>query len=590
MKQLSEERIRDMRSVRDTLVGSYGARDTLYTRYEEIYFMTRGEKPKGLKGVDENDIKETISSSGRDAVKGLKSILDSGEVHIDIQGEGGDVDTVEAGLKTILAESSQNRIASVDKDLNLSHVLYGPGVLTVNLVDDLIEAQKSEAAEEMEGDYAAAMYKNEFVARKLQMLKEKTPFLIDTVSPRQSYPMFGKWGMVGHVHKYKVKGAELTDMYGVNCDSNQEYEVTDFFYYTDRLVEAAGISDPLLAAEWVARDEKGEIIGSINIPVFTRYAGGSSLFNETDKQSQPLLYAKAKGNWDLRENLIYTYLFTAIYEQGLPGPLVLLKPTESTQNIDDIEVNYKRGIRTILADGQLADPQVIDGDVLQMIGILKDQASSQTVQPQTLGENTAGVTFSQFALAAKSGLITAIDPKEAKEALYQDAFTHILERIQAEHIENNVIPPTAIPKKFKVKVTFEPDLEQDDLRNAQVGQQLLASGGDVSKKWVNTNILKIADSDAMWAQKQRERIRDGMVEMVLQNPQIMQSYMQKMMKQKPVDGGKLTVGGGQTPTPPQPSQNGPAPFGEGVVPGGEQMPPSGMLPKTDAMIPPNERQ
>lgn len=575
MKKLSQERIEEMRKVRDALIGNYSERDAMLQRYEEIYFMTKGEKPRGLKGIDDSDIKETISSSGRDAVQGLKRILDSGDVHFQVTGEGGDPETVVKGLKAILAASGLYRIVTVEKDINLSNALHGPGILTVNLVDDLIEAQKIPVVVDGEetGDFE---YKNEFVKKKLEMLRETTPFLLDVVNARQSYPLWGKWGMVGHVQKYKVKGAELTDMFGVNCDPNQEYEVKDFFYYTDRLVEADGISEPLMAAEWVARDDKGQIIGSINIPVFVRYAGGSSLFSEPDKQSQPLLYAKAKGNWDLRENLYYTYLFTAIYQQGLPGPLLVVDPDDANQ---EIEVEFRKGVRTIIAKGKLENPQVIDGDVMAVGNVLDKNAASQTIQPQTLGESTNGVTFSQFAMASKAGLIPAIDPKEAQESLYADAMTHILQRIQEESIENTLIPVQSIPKKFKVTVTIEPDLEQDDLRNAQVAQQLLNSGADVSKKWVNTNLLKIADSEEIWTQKAQEKIRDAMLEMSLQDPKILGPLLQKALKIKPPKQGG-DVPGDQKPASGDANQVPEA----GAVPGGEQ------LPKTDAMVPENERQ
>lgn len=567
MKQLTDEQIREMRKVRDDLISSYGARDEMLRRYEEIYFMTRKANPKGLRGVDDKDIKETISSSGRDAVIGMKRILDSGDVHIKVIGEGGDPDKIEAGLKKMMKVSGEYRIASVEKDLNLSASLYGPGVLNVESVADLIEAQADGG--------------KEFVKKQLELLSRKTPFMLNTITPTQSYPMWGAYGMIGHARKYKLKGMEITDRWSVECkDPNQEYEVKDFFYYEKRLVEADGISDPLMAVEWVSRDSKGEIIGSINIPVFARYAGGSSLFHEPEKQSQPLLYGKAKGEWDLRETLFYTYLFTAIYQQGLPGPLMMIDPENASQ---DIEVEYKRGIRTIVAKGQFANNQIIDGDVMQLRNIMQDQAATQTVQPQTLGQNTNGVTFSQFAMASKAGLIPAIDPKESQEALYKDAFTHILQRIKEENIENDLIQPGDIPDEFELEVTIEPDLEQDDLRNSQIAMQLLSSGANVSKEWVNTNLLKIADSKAMLRQKKKEELFDAMVEL-MKTPEVLGKYVQAVLGKKsvgggqlPVDGGEMPAGGGlDTDASTRPSE----------IPG---MPGMDQLPKTDAMIPPEER-
>lgn len=575
MKKMTSERIAELRGIREGLISSYGARDTLLDVYDEIYFMSKGENPKGLRGTDDKDIKETISSSGRDAVTGLKRILDSGDVQVTVKGKGGNPDKVEDGLKHILKTSGEYRIVSVEKDLNLSHVLYGPGILTVNLVDDMIESLKSPA--DLGNGYAEVTGgKNEYAVKKLEALKKKTPFMLDTISPRQSYPMFGQWGLVGHARKYKVKGAELNDTYGCNCDPNKTYDVKDFFYQFERLIEAEGISEPLMAEEWVVRNDKNEIIGSTTIPIFTRFAGGSSLFHEPEKQSQPLLYAKAKGNWHLRENLLWTYLMTAVYQQGLPGPTMIVNPEDSDQ---DVRVKYEKGIKIVEAKGTIQNLQVIDGDVLQMISILKDQASMQTVQPQALGENTGGTTFSQFALAAKAGLIPAIDPKEAEEQEYKDAFLHMLTRIKEEGIENEVISPADIPDDVEVIVTIAPDLEQDDLRNAQTAVQLMNSNAGLSKEWIGTNVLKISDMNAVWEQAAKEKMRDAVMERVLADENLMGMLVQKALKM-------------QTPSQPasQPTSQPTPPEGMGAIPGmGGGMEGMEPTPKTDPMIPQEER-
>lgn len=573
MKQLTEDQIRDMRTVRDNLITNYGERDRLLERYEEVYFMKGEEKPKGLK-IDEQDIKITVSSSGRDAVIGLKRILDSGDVQIKVEGQGGNQDKVEAGLKTMLRMSGQYKIASVEKDLNLSAALHGPASLAVELVDDLIAAQSKTVIEDGGTGYGEnVQYKNEYVIQQLKVIKKETPFLFHVVSARQSYPLFGAYGMIGFCRKYKLRGVEIADRWGVECkDPTAEYDVKDFFYYEKRLVEADGITEPLMAVEWVTRNNKGEIIGSINIPVFTRFSGGSSLFDKPEDQSQPLLYAKVKGNWDKRENLFWTYLFTGIDQQGIPGPVLMLDPESST----DFDIEYRRGIRVIHGKGQLADNQVIDGDVLRMSDMLKTEAAAQTIQPQTLGQNTAGTTFSQFALASKAGLIPAIDPKEAMEALYTDAFRHILQRIKTEDIQNDLIQAVDIPEKFKLTVTLAPDLEQDDLRNAQIATQLLNSGATVSKEWVNSNILKIADTGEMYKQKKIEELMDAMIELMKAPEKLMPVLESFSAKPKPQ--GQPSAGGGQLGQ----GQEAGADAGN-MIPGTEQMP------QTDPMILPEER-
>ncbi len=220
-----------------------------------------------------------------------------------------------------------------------------------------------------------------------------------------------------------------------------------------------------------------------------------------------------------------------------------------------------------------------------MSDMLKGEAASQTIQPQTLGSNTSGVTFSQFALAQKAGLIPAIDPKEALEALYADAFDHILQRIKTEDIQNELITPADIPDTYKLTVTLAPDLEQDDLRNTQIATQILNSGANVSKEWVNTNVLKISDSEAMYRQKQLELTMDAMMELS-RAPEKLMPILESLTAPKKKGGpAQPTAPAAQAEAPQGMPGMGemPMPGGMGNVPGMEQMP------KTDSMIPPEER-
>jgi hypothetical protein len=587
--KLSEETIKEMIALCDLVIQGYNVRDQLMDRYEEIYFMTRSEKPKGLK-VDEQDIKVTVSSSGRNAVTGLKRILDTSEIQIKVKVKGDVADSsdkIEAALKTMLRVSGEYRQARIEKDTNLSAALYGPAVLLVESVQDLVATKRTSSDDKNGAAYSSSKV-NEYVVKQLEMIQEKTPFLLRAINPRQSYPEWGEYGLIGHVWKYSVKGSVLKERWGASLsedDLKGDYIVRDFFHYCNRLVTAEGVTDPLFAGEWVSRDEAGQIIGSINIPIFARYAGGSSLFFEPEKQMQPLLYGKAKGEWDLFENLYWTYLRTAMYTQGLPGPLLLIDPENQNQ---DVKVKYDKGIRTIVAKAQLADPQVIDGDVLRLKELMDNEDANSTIQPQTLGQNTEGVTFSQFAMASKAGLIPAQDPKEAEEQVYKDAFTHILQRIKEENIPNDLIEASDIPDKFELEVKLEPDLAQDDLRNAQIVTNLKQSGANVSDEWINSTLLKIADSAAMFKKKSKEDIYKAIVGAITSTPEFLQPMIMRALGMKPTPPpvnveDPTNVGEVRDGSPsPQPSTQsaGTRPSGRGGMPVGQ----------TDSMILPQERQ
>jgi len=95
-----------------------------------------------------------------------------------------------------------------------------------------------------------------------------------------------------------------------------------------------------------------------------------------------------------------------------------------------------------------------------------------------------------------------------------------------------VISPADIPDDIDIEVTLEPNLTQDDLRNAQIATNLKAANTNISSEWINTHILKIADSKEMFRQKTKEDIRQSMVQQILQNQQLMEPYISSAMGQK----------------------------------------------------------
>ena len=87
-------------------------------------------------------------------------------------------------------------------------------------VDDLIETQKS-------GDGG---YKNAYVVQQLQRLRK------DAVPDPHDQPaaeLSAVWCVRDdrHARVYKLKGAEITNKWGVECKPAEDYTVRDFFYY-----------------------------------------------------------------------------------------------------------------------------------------------------------------------------------------------------------------------------------------------------------------------------------------------------------------------------------------------------------------------
>lgn len=556
---MTQAEIQTLRKRRDGVKTSYAQRDILFQRYEDIYFMKNIETPKDS-GVDPNDWKVTASPGGRDKVTGLKRILDTSEIHIKVKDrEGEEVhnsDKIEAALKEMLRISGEYRPARIERDSNLSSVLYGPVVLTCNAVDDLLEVKKN--YQEKTAD--------KFVYSQLRTIRARTPFLFESINAKESYPVWGRYGLSGHLQEYTLKGYEIKEEWG--CDpekfkDDMDYTVQDFFHYTQRLVESNGVT--LFADEWLKVNAAGEFEGVTSIPIFVRYAGGSTLFHKPEEQLQSFLYSYAKGEWDKRENLFWTYLFTAIYTQGLPGPVIIQDPEDDTP----IEIDYRGGVKLIRAKGKLENIQVIDGDVLQLKALMENQTSMSTIQEQTIGGAAESSTFSSYVMQVNAGKLPAIDPTEAQEQAYRDLFLHVLQRIKSEGIESQLLMPEDIPADVDLDVTMEPDLSQDDLRNSQIVAQLKQSGANVSDEWLNTNLLKIPDSAAMFRQKTKEEIQKAVVANILQDPNLMRPFIMAAL--------------GMPPEPEQPPEQPAGPGGE-VPPGYHQMPDGSVMP--DSEMPP----
>ena len=580
---LTTEQISEMKALATGLETLYGPYKDMCRRYEEIYFMDNRERPKGL-DVDENDMKVTISPTGRNDVTGLKRILDTGEIQIKVKNKDNtpNADKIEAALKDILRVSNERRIASVEKDENLAAVLYGMSVLTVESVEDLIVSKTKD------GEGGDKENVNGFVVRQLEDLKKRTPFLIGTVNPAQSYPEWGEYGLIGHLRKYDVRGNVLKERWGcqdAGVKTDGKYTVYDFFHYDQRLTWATGVAGELFAGTWVdlASDEVAQL------PIFVRYGGGSTLWFEPERQLHPFLYAKAKGEWDKRENLFWTYLFTAIFMQGLPGPTLIRDPEDTTP----VTIEYDKGVKIITARGKLENINVIDADVMQLKGLMDSTNASSTIRQEAFGAGADNSTFSGYVTSMNASKLPAEDPKEGIAMAFRDAFLYILKRIKAESIENDLIQAADIPDDIELEITLEPNLTQDDLRNAQVVTNLKSANTNVSNEWLNTHILKIPNSEEMFKAKTKEDIRGAIVQRIIQDPEIMKPYIMAALGQEKA----------AQPTPmPTPMPSAAPQFGgmpEGAMPEGMPMPDAAMMegqpgmeamPQTDAMIPQNERR
>jgi hypothetical protein len=567
--------VKAMKQHAQEVIAIYGKRDsTLYTRYREMYFMEDEYKRPLNSGVDEKDWAITVSPSSRNEVVGMVRLLDTGEIHIAAKSKGkmsDHSDKIEEGLKSILRVSGEYRRARVESDAALSAVLYGPVVLYSESLADLMEVGKG----------------NSYRTRQLTQIQRRTPFLIKSINPEQSYPEWGEFGLISHTWRYTVNGAILKERWGADTKANQDYTVYDIYDSENRLVYADGIEPVLFSGQH----------GMPGVPVISRYSGGSSLFNEPDRQIGSFLYAKAKSRLDKRENALLTAISTAINTRGLLGPLLAIDP----DNVPDvIKVDHTGGVRYMVAKAQQIDDKVIDPVVFEWRNLLREIGGESTIHGQTLGQANNQGTYSGLAMLSSAGKLPLVDSQRALEMSFRDIFLHILERIKGEGIENTLISPMDIPDDVELEVTLEPNLPQDKLRNAQVAQSL---GDLVSDEWKHSNLLQIGNSDEMRRQSTKEVMIKAIVGGIVQNPEIMQQMIASVMGQPQGEGGQKEGGMQNADGQPTPEQmammQGQGGMPQGMTPemmqqmqGGTPPAMPGMegMPQTDPMLTAMERQ
>lgn len=572
MPNINKEELDRIKQEAKDNVSRYSTRDTLLRRYREIYFMKNVETPANPQ-VDQKDWKVTPSPSGRNEVVGMQRLLNTAELHVDID-DSEDKKTagpIETGLKAILKASGEGRRGRILSDAALSAVLYGAVTIYAEAIDDLLKVKE------------LSKPKIAFLTEK----RKRTPFLLRIINTEQSYPEWDDDMLISHTWKYDLRGSSLKSRWGLeNVTANTDYTVYDVFTDKYHVVWSDAIADPIFAGEH----------GLASLPIFSSFAGGSELFSKPEEQMQSFLYAKATGELDKRENSILTALFTSIHRRGLLGAMYWIDPENAPE---EITVDYQQGIMFAKGKVSAVNDKIIDPIAFEVYRLIAELSGASTIRGTALGEEGAGsMPFSSLSMLATSGKLPLTDPERALEQVFTDAFNHILQRIKTEGMANEQIAPAAIDDDMMVKVSMQTKLPQDSLRNAQVAQGL---GDLVSDKWKRSELLQISDSESMDKQLFVETMKKSLAAALVQDPQNLQESIALILGRAPVpQPGEVPPGGEQMP--PEQMQQGPTPEEmaamqqqqmQGQGPGQELlnpgMPNMEAMPQSGPMIPPQER-
>lgn len=555
--QLKQTETQEIIAEGKTLETDFSSLRQNYEKFRKMYFMDWKGKPKNA-SVDNADWKITPSPSARNEVTGISRLVNTSEMHVQvIEGENSskNSDKIERAARRIVEVSGEGKKSRILSDASLASSLYGPVILFAEMMEDKLAAAKKR------GD-------KPYIMRHLEKRAQKTPAILDVLNAEECSFRHVDGMCVMFQRKYKLKGSQVKVRYGEvegkPIKNNMDYTVRDIFTPEYRVIDIEGYAT-VMAME--------HMLGCI--PVGIGYSGGSELFYKPEEQINPFLFAKMKANLWESETSSYTTIFTAMNMRGLLGPMYYIEG-----NPKKINIEYKGGARFMTAEdggkANMIDDKVIDPVVFQVLQLIDDLNGQSTVYRQTLGENINAGTFSGLAMLSSAGKLPLVDSTRALEQAFSEIFDVILYRIKSGGVDHPVLKASDIPDQYELKVTFKPDLPQDELRNSQIASTL---DGKVSDEWIQTNILGIGDSAAMRKQVFKEQVYKAL-QASLANPQ--SPYIQQLV-QVLLQQGKQPKQTQQPPDqmPTQPPQQ--------PIPAQPGQPNMEAMPQTDAMVPPEER-
>lgn len=484
-KKLSTDELKKIQDQARKLVSQNSERDLMFDEIQDMYWMETSET---VNKRDSSDVKMTISPSARNEVVGMVRLLTTNNPHFSATGKEGDPDKVEKALESIIKRSNEVTLTKLATEAARSAVLYSDVHIMIELVDDMLAVDGLP----------------EYEKKRLEEIRSRTPFLVSVLSPREGYPLFGRTGLRAYLRKYKAQGADIRERWGVeDLDDDQDYTVYDWYGMEYRAVWLEEKSEPLSFAEH----------GLSRIPIVVMISDGTNLFREEEYKRHPFLYAKWKGEWWKRENLLYTTLFTSMFERGT-GPLVGIDP-ESLGPDKVLDVNYAGPFRYIIAKAQLLNDKAFDADLLGARGLLEQVSGESTIYKQTLGENVGGsnTSFSALAMLSQSGRLPLVSAQDTIAAAFREMGNIIIRWIKAENVKNTWIKASEIGSDLEIDCGMEVKLPQDMFRNAQIAASLK---GVVSNEWIHTNLLQIDDSNEMRYEVWSEAAADSFFQLEMQ--------------------------------------------------------------------------
>lgn len=539
------------------LIGQGYERDQAFKELERMFFMDDEVTEAASNRMEGGKL--TLSPSPRNQILGATRLLFATDPQFNAprdENEMSDIDTldaIEVFANNMFSAAGRISGSPLHYDYILSAMLYGEAHIAVKPTKKL-----------------AAMANNPAAKARAAKALSRTPYLFEVYNPRECYYTVDILGVTSHFRRITTTAGTIISTYGEKALPSQ--------YRNANLQTAIVLNewwDLEYHALWI--DGQAEAIelgkhGLPFIPISVQIAEGSwQLFNRTEVQGQPFLYAVDKSGVWKRENLLLTSIMTNVYNFGL-NPQFVYKANAPGKNVH-IDWATPGGV-FVLENNENLEPMnntnLISPHIMQALEVVNNLTTESTIYKQVLGEPLGdNAAYSMVSLLSQAGRLPLVSPQTRLGWGLAKALEIALLWAKMDDGEINTkykgvktkLNVKEIPDDLELECKLEVSLPQDNLQNANVAAAL-TDGPDpmVSKAWARENILRIGQPGEMlreiWGEQAAKVFAEQwMTEQMLKLQQA-RTQMEQLMQQRAMQEQAPPQEG-----PPPPAEAGPPAMG-----------------------------
>ena len=462
------EKTIDFAKLRDRcnqVVAEHASRNAMYQAIERMYMMQWDEQPP------ESYIKATMSPDAHIAITGIGRLLTSTDPVISVARsaeEPGDVaraDKLEKVLQALWRRANRARRWPLHYDACKSAALFAEVCIEIANVDETLRWAEVEGRD----------------TTQLKREAKACPYSYNVRHPSTVFPQFGAFGLRSVLHRYRRRLWEVREFWGKNAAvvEGDDMDWVTFSNYWDATYHVVWVNDgdkPVVS----------EKHGLPFIPWVCVISDGSGMWNEPEKQRNPMLYSVWKGGWWQRQNLLYSVFYTLAAQMGFPTWVI------TTLDGRDVAIDLnKPGGKVEMRPGESVAPlqkMLIDDAVKQGLAIADSKLISATLPRVVFGESPGStMSYSAMNLLSQGGRLPLVPIERQVGYALAEMFDvtlrwihHAGKKVQLYNVGEmaEVAPFDINPDHIEVDVKLKADVPQDRLSLATMIQILRQPGPD----------------------------------------------------------------------------------------------------------------